>query len=176
MDYNKLLEKAKIAYNNAVTGGEKRRLESIFPELKESEDDRNKKIKREVTEMLNYYHSKSPCFIPPQFSLEETLAWLEKQGENHIVKDNEMVQQKQEWSKEDYNMIDCCTSAIWAADYYSREDKEKMEEWLKSLKPQSHWKPTEEQMNLLHWIKENKVFDKKDRETLCSLYDDLKKL
>ena len=37
-NYKILLEKAKKAYNNCVTDAEKRRLESIFPELKESED------------------------------------------------------------------------------------------------------------------------------------------
>lgn len=33
-NYNKLLERAKEAYKNCATGAEKRRLESIFPELK----------------------------------------------------------------------------------------------------------------------------------------------
>lgn len=33
MDYNKLLEKARKMYAECVTCAEKRRLESVFPEL-----------------------------------------------------------------------------------------------------------------------------------------------
>lgn len=82
MDYEKkykdALEKAKkykLKEDLIIT-------QDIFPELAESKDERNQKIKNEVIEMLYYYHAKSPCFIPPQFSLEETLAWLEKQAES----------------------------------------------------------------------------------------------
>ena len=46
-------------------------------------------------------------------------------------------------------------------------------DWLKSLRPQSHWKPSEEQMRA--------VFDASERNdklgsVLRNLYDDLKKL
>ena len=64
---------------------ERTALEVFVPELKESEDERNNKIKREIVDMLYYYHAKSSCFIPPQFSLKETLAWLEKQGNNTTI-------------------------------------------------------------------------------------------
>ena len=38
------------------------------------------------------------------------------------------------WSKDDEEMFQSCTGAIWAADYYLYEDKQDMEAWLKSLK------------------------------------------
>ena len=88
-DYKKLyedaLERARKLYDSSEYVCEMDSYATIFPELKESEDERNKKIKQEVIEMLHYYHSKSPCFIPPQFSLEETLTWLEKQGEQKEI-------------------------------------------------------------------------------------------
>ena len=48
-NYKKLLEKAQKAYKNCVTGAEKRRLESIFPELKENEDEM---IREEIVDYL----------------------------------------------------------------------------------------------------------------------------
>ena len=91
-DYKKLykeaLERARESYRRSIEQGwtcDKEIYEQIFPELNESKDEINQRIKKEVIEMLRYYHSKSPCFIPPQFSLEETLAWLEKQGEQKSV-------------------------------------------------------------------------------------------
>ena len=67
MDYNKLLEKARKVYAESVTGAEKRRLESIFPELEESEDERIRK------EILEYIDKATGC--------KEWVAWLEKQCE-----------------------------------------------------------------------------------------------
>lgn len=82
MDYKKKYEDA-IKRAKVINPGSKNYniVTAIFPELKESKDDRSQRIKKEVIELLYYYHSKSPCFIPPKFSLDETLAWLEKQGE-----------------------------------------------------------------------------------------------
>lgn len=56
---------------------------NMFPELKESEDER---IRREITSILRnaYWTSNRDRF-------NELVAWLEKQCENHIVNNNEMV-------------------------------------------------------------------------------------
>ena len=43
-----------------------------------------------------------------------------------------------EWNEADDKMLDHCCGAIWAADYYSYEDKEEMEKWVKSLKERLH--------------------------------------
>lgn len=77
MDYNKLLEKAREAYKNAVTGAEKRRLESIFPELAESEDER---VRKELLEhCINRRDGKQVCVDAGDY--RRWADWLEKQGD-----------------------------------------------------------------------------------------------
>lgn len=85
-NYNKLLEKAQKAYKNCVTGAEKRRLESIFPELKMSEDER---IRKEIIEFLQLPHRQ---FVGER-NQEEWIEWLQKQGEKTLTVDvNSMVE------------------------------------------------------------------------------------
>ena len=79
-NYNKLLEKAQKAYKNCVTDAEKRRLESIFPELKMSEDER---IKKEIIEFLQLPHRK---FVGER-NQEEWIEWLQKQNEKTLTID-----------------------------------------------------------------------------------------
>lgn len=64
--------------------------------------------------------------------LEELLVFVkEKQGEltQPVTKISEQV-----WSEEDEENLQHCCGAVYAADYYTLEDKEQMEAWLKSLK------------------------------------------
>jgi len=78
-----------------------------------------------------------------------------------------------EWSEEDETMLKTIISD------FSRGCGSSIgqEQWLKSLSPQSHWKPSEEQMNALSTAK-NSHFDLsyKTKDILESLYNDLKKL
>ena len=91
---------------------EKEILETLIPELKESEDERIRKA-------LIRFHMSSINI--DGIKGEDILAWLEKQG-------------KQKWSEEDEELLQHCCGAVAAADYYTLEDKEEMENWLKSLK------------------------------------------
>jgi len=79
MDYNKLLEKARKTYSECVTGAEKRRLESIFPELRASEDDKmiNALIEGLYDCMADDLRWSDFGGVP----IKDLLAWLEKQGE-----------------------------------------------------------------------------------------------
>lgn len=70
-NYNKLLKKAKEAYSKCVTDAEKRRLEAIFPELKEVSDE---KIRKEI---LDYFKDLDEHGYPTK----EWIAWIEKQEE-----------------------------------------------------------------------------------------------
>lgn len=75
MDYNKLLEKARKVYAECVTNAEKRKLESVFPELAESEDIGERLINTiKSSAQLDYYLRKEG------FKVKEVIAWLEKQG------------------------------------------------------------------------------------------------
>lgn len=75
-DYGKMLEKAKMAYRNCASNAEKRRLESIFPELKEveAEDDG---IRKDLIEFVRQYGDN----YYGQFSKASAISWLKKQGE-----------------------------------------------------------------------------------------------
>lgn len=88
MDYEK-------AYKNALAHAreihrnecEKRRdMEWLFPELKESEDERIRKG------LINYFnHHKNGINIFYGIKGDDILAWLEKQGECHISHDDEIM-------------------------------------------------------------------------------------
>lgn len=89
------------------------------------------------------------------------------------LKDRVFPQPKKEWSDEDTEMIDClirhckkeyeelCNDKYGHQEIVSdlkRSCRERWD-WLESLKnkivPQSHWKPTEEQIKALRWILNN---------------------
>ena len=110
----------------------------IFPELQENEDERI------IKAQLDYWRSvggKEWHGVPVQ----ETIAWLEKQGEKPQVDDfdaelNALLKKYEHtWSEEDEAMMNNCIGAIHIAgrrvtNSYTAKDKKKMENWLKSLK------------------------------------------
>lgn len=59
-------------------------------------------------------------------ALDDCIDWL-KSLKNKVLP-------KQEWSDEDEELLQHCCGAVAAADYYTLEDREEMENWLKSLK------------------------------------------
>ena len=108
--------------------------------------------------------------------LQEYSNMLEKQGE----------QKPAEWSEEDENNINSIISRLevdisyWESRSKTRtnEDK-KLIDWLKSLRPQNTWKPSDEQMDALYtYIYNPQYFNSPDprMELVESLYNDLKKL
>ena len=100
---------------------------------------------------------------------------LQKRIHNWLESLEDRVQPKQEWSKEDEEIID------YLIDYLENEldssytdlDKEtftKEINWLKSLRPQNRWKPSENELEVLRLAAE------KDGVCLMKLYEQLKKL
>ena len=85
-----------------------------------------------------------------------------------------ILEQKPVWSEEDEKMFNTALDMI---EWYSGKNESKsraVSDWLKSLRPQSHWKPSEEQMEAL-----KDATDKQwdiDGDALWHLYQDLKKL
>ena len=62
--------------------------------------------------------------------------------------------QSAEWSAEDERMLSRCIKSVECSKMFAetetfKEAKGKEIDWLKSLRPQSHWKPSEEQMKAL---------------------------
>ena len=138
-------EKAK-AYDEAIEkiqkyvkddyGCTRLRPEDIFPELKESEDE---KIRACIGMCLTDIDEQR--FADFNTNLKECLAWLKKQGE-----------QKPAWSEEDEVMLD---KVIKRLHKHSAGDKEYLDiyYWLKAIKdrvqPQFAWKPSDEQIKVL---------------------------
>lgn len=98
-------------------------LKEIFPELKESEDER---IIKAIIEFVKQNKSFTHC---KGVSKDDCLTWLEKQGE-----------QKSTWSEDDFSILDSiiCVVEEWE-DSQSEEEKKyygasTKSDWLKSLK------------------------------------------
>ena len=174
----------------------------IFPELKESEDER---VRRDI---IRYLKKTSPAIGE---NIEKMLAWLEKQGEQKSEEevdnlhtylygeqnpadevgnyDHKKVlqtiinEQKPAWSEKDNKMYNRIIKIFEVANESAKKnnsiDVEKELNWLKSLKPQSHWKPSDEQMEALWNAIPNIPNSEKDIDTITELsvlYEDLKKL
>jgi len=128
---------------------DERNLQGIIDEIKE---DRNKAPAYNIT-IYNRY-----------------LSWLKS------IKNRVVLQSKQEWSKEDENVIHCLEYTV--RHFYEDEDTIKWCcNWLKSLKPQPQWKPSDEQMHAFDAILVyNPPCSNECRNHLITLYNELKKL
>ena len=157
MDNNERLKLAKDWYNDkSTTKKEKVLLETLFPELAESEDERIRENCIHFLELQKEHHAST-------IEIDECIAWLEKQGE-----------QKSAWSEEDELML---TSIVNTLKLTNGAEQMKID-WLKSLKNrvQPHWKPTEEQLNFLVDLRDNHGLYLEERRSLEELYNNLKKL
>ena len=78
--YDKAIERAKKLYDNGIT-------EEIFPELKESDDER---IRRWIIDDIRYNMNNEPLNNSEyKKKAEKAIAWLEKQGEQNLPSANE---------------------------------------------------------------------------------------
>ena len=85
------------------------------------------------------------------------------------------VQPKQEWSEEDeiyYKRVQLSIEWARAHNRISEGSCDEQLNWLKSLRPQKRWKPSDEQMKALWLYAEQNNYD---GAVLTSLYNDLKK-
>lgn len=186
--YNEAL-KAAIAAHKDEDRHLKATLERIFPELKESDDERVRK------EIIETFKNLGDGKIPVDINYADIFTWLEKQGKQK-PSDEDMKEalrteyekgradaiaemEKPTWSVGDMSKVQrICKYLNEAKKYYAdiTEVRECMD-WLKSLRPQNRWKPTNEQMEAL----DNFIFAKypnieKYEKSVISLYQDLKKL
>ena len=106
------------------------------------------------------------------FSFEEKMFPTKQECEKNIdflksLKNRVQPQPKQEWSEEDEYQINTILHGLDLKRELYKKEGNKIEEeryntqynWLKSLKPQPHWKPTNEQMeafgNAIEFLKDN---------------------
>lgn len=161
--YEEALERAKELHEagNALT---KAQMEIVFPELKESEDERIRK------EMIAFI-----CEFAPEHLKADFVAYLEKQKEQKSNPSNSvgLEQKPAEWSEEDERII-CNLIRYFKCEEALRYSEEKTIAWLKSLRPKPYWKPSEEQIEALKYTLGNGGFY--DKKALDSLLSDLQKL
>lgn len=157
-EYKKLKADIKKAYLFAQTDSTKAVLEHILPELRESEDEKRRKI---ITLCLEEcVHSD----IIRDYEKDDAIAWLEKQG------------QKPTWSEEDECMLNNVINVLEPLSQTTHSDYaiKSMITWLKSIKPQNRWKPTDEQMEALaNALSLAKNCGDESSFDLRTLYDDL---
>lgn len=126
-----------------------------FPELAESEDERIRKI------MIEHLKNKPEQYTFGGLTNAEVVAWLEKKGE------------QKPWSEEDEDNL---TDIFVAIDnFHSINRKKELITFLKSLIPQSQWKPSDEQMDALDGIC-SYIRNKADWEISQDMVSDLYKL
>jgi len=177
-------------------------LHQQFPELKESEDER---IRRTLIHIVKGACDKYGIkYKGDEITEEKLLAYLEKQkdfqfgypgiyfydGEKLHFQGNPAMEEKQkeqkpaEWSEEDEKnwnaYIERLKSEFNKTPNVVLWDDinwlEALHERFKSLHPQPHWKPSEEQMKSLSTAYRLGKLGKTDMESLQSLYEQLKKL
>ena len=164
--YDRALEIAKAwckLDNNDLSNDD---LETLFPELKkESEDERIRKVLVELVKC----NERSGYTLLNNVSTSSMLAWLEKHKYNWTEEDEEHI----------HSLLDrlegmCKKGATFTATRFSvHEDMV----WLKSLKSQNTWKPSDEQMVVLELAsKYERVFTPKQISVLIDLKEQLKKL
>jgi len=135
----------------------------IIVEKNESEDER---IRKELIAVLE-------DLILPDDQRRRFLACLEKQKE----------QKPAEWSEEDEKRLNHILSLIKIDKEQEQkfiafcglndlQERDKDVSWLKSLRPQPHWKPSEEQMDALLWCAAH--LGGADHRVLAELYEHLK--
>jgi len=123
---------------------EKEVLETLIPELKESEDEKTRKW------LIRYFNELNDEIAKKDRN--KIVAYLEKQGEQKYA---DKVEPKPAWSEEDEQYLLVCKNALakyqttdkWDANIISRW----LENKLKSRKLQSQWEPSGEQIAALEW-------------------------
>ena len=137
--YDEAIKRAKSAIKECGNNqGRIAMIESIFPELKESEDDRIRKA------IIGYIDHGQHYGV----SNKDMIAWLEKQGVQKpqrmiSAEAKEAMYDKPAWSEEDECYMGECIGAIATKDGWSFEEKRKTKHWLKSIKdrvqPKQEW-------------------------------------
>ena len=146
----------------------------VIVKKKESEDER---IRKWILDGLDFY---SDAIGAPE-DHKKAIAYLERQKEyiedirqyayNKGLVDAAERQQPAEWSEEDEMHLN------WVIEHFrqSGELYHDLIDWLKSLRSQPHWKPSNEQMDALKDVAYG-TYQNGDGPALRNLYEQLKKL
>ena len=97
--YNEALQRTRRWYDSNTNEGYRGIFEDIFPELKESKDEKIKKV------IYGWIYTQPSQFFDSGFSKEEMLAWLEKQGEQKPVIEMKTPEESLGIDSDTYNKI-----------------------------------------------------------------------
>ena len=164
------------AYNGKIYPATKEQRDLLFQKMKEAgyEWDAEKKElkKQEIAEIP---------FGAKDSELQEATYNIPKGFYAEIDSDKVVIKkgrQKPTWSEEDESILQAIWDEILAnkhnAEEYEWKTYDKFLYWLKSLRPQNQWKPSDEQMQQLNIVSTGKGWF--DKRPLREMYEQLKKL
>ena len=157
--YDKLRVKAKQIYNKENDVLIMHTIEDLFPDLKESEDER---IRKHLISLVKNWDKDGIAskYTSNPNDIKQILAWLEKQGTPAKLSEEELddklkllrSQPKQGWSEEDEKRLrdTINTIIVYKEDTNVRCCQSELNDcianinWLKSLKERATWKPAPE--------------------------------
>lgn len=138
-------------------------IDEVFPELKESEDERIRKNCIHFLGLQKAHHADTS-------EIDECISYLEKQKE----------QKPAEWSEEDEKMLETFLHKLEVCDLLTNKEVAWAKHRLKSIRPQPRWKPSEEQMEAFRIYLYNPQYIDNSEDMKIklveSLYADLQKL
>ena len=139
---------------SGLHGATKEEAERYFPELKESDDE---KIRKKLIEHIKANYE-ADYVLFKKFTPDDVIAWLEEQGKKKSA----------EWSEEDKQMILSIEQVMNCASLLNivPEKIDNIKSWLKSLRPQKQWKPSEAQLIVIKDLIEDKSTSKVNKVIL----------
>ena len=137
--YDELKVKASQIYNKENDVLIMHTIEDLFPELKESEDER---ISREITDFICWATDRG-CITKEQVEKSNSwLAWLDKQASP--VLSNSSNNGKNAWSEEDECNIQDIDSVLFYNENLSEDTSMELRNWLQSLRDRVQPQPKQE--------------------------------
>ena len=146
-------------------------IDEIFPELKESEDERNRK---QIVGFIRWAIDRGSITNEQRERSDSWLAYLERQKDKVVEFDHDREQKPEERSEEEMRKIVELKYFITQCNGFNKENRKKAFDMIDSLRPRPHWKPSVEQMNALKVVAHGYKSD--DLNAIESLLNDLQKL
>ena len=143
-------------------------------EQKPAWSEEDERIRQDIENLIHFALEDGSAVSPAANTTKEgAISWIQS------LKDR--VQPKQEWSEEDEShiryLIEClehCKKGV--ALTMTTSTSQEYINWLKSLKPQSKWQPSDEQITWLYRATDEVRKDSRMKQVLNGLLCDLKKL
>ena len=134
-NYNDALERAKQAIIDCGSNASRKEMiYGIFPELRESEDER---IRKALIKLLNEGKDLICWAEMNGYNLKDAIAYLEKQKEQHLEAINSEGGSSEipnnQWSEEDKAKLDRLCSITSHSTFVGNKEMFELQGWLKSL-------------------------------------------